>query len=62
MKNVPDDYGNGWRRCPCGERYHLADGGCTACADALEAAQETCGEYKGNDCEGCPLGLDECPG
>lgn len=38
--NVPDDWGNYWRKCRfCGGRYHMSEGGCP-CEDERDEREE----------------------
>ena len=37
--NVPDDWGNYWRTCDRGHRYHESEGGCQECEEIEEALE-----------------------
>lgn len=37
--NVPDDWGNYWRTCDRGHRYHESEGGCQVCEEMDEARE-----------------------
>ena len=40
MMNVPDDWGNYWRTCDRGHRYHESEGGCQECEEIEEAFED----------------------